>query len=113
MRQEQARALIIESGACMNDVAINQTIAALETVNEERRTFRGHNAFWYPTGNADAPWQASLTTHSTHVKANLRSEPEAIVWLADRIGALNWSREYATRTHAEVVPPVQAVSAVA
>ena len=106
MNEERAKDLIRQAQAHMNGEATSQAIAALTTVDEEHKMFLGnlYVASWQSSpANIGAPWQATLTIHSTQVQANFDTEEEAIVWLANRVGALMWAYQYATRNHAEVV----------
>ena len=110
MNEEQARALIRQAGASMSDDALTQALTALGAADRKHGTFRTNlaNAHWRPRGDsANATWRATLITHSTEVHADFDAEEKAIVWLANRLGAIMWAHQYATRDHAEVVLPLK------
>lgn len=109
MNETRARELIRQARASMNQEATDRTIAALATADEDHRTFRTilASAHWTLCDHTEpALWQAILTTHSTQVQARFNSEAEAIVWLANRLGALIWAQAFATRDYAEAVLPI-------
>lgn len=108
MNEEQAKALILRAGAHTDERTTNMALAALAIADEERGTFRTSLAttHWRLHDNSTpAAWQAILVTHSTEVQARFETEEKAIVWLANRLGAIIWAHEYATRDFAEVVIP--------
>ena len=68
MNEERAKDLIRQAQAHMNGEATSQAIAALTTVDEEHKMFLGnlYVASWQSSpANIGAPWQATLTIHST------------------------------------------------
>ena len=102
MNEHQAKEIIQSSGAHMNESAHNQAIEALLTADLDHGTFqgRGYSAYWH---RSQAHWIASITVLSTRCEARFDAEEKAIVWLANRVGALRFAYRYATRDYAEVV----------
>lgn len=108
MNEEQARSLIHRARAHMNEEAFTRAVTALATADREHGTFRTTlaTAYWQlHDDSVAATWQATLVTHSTQVQAEFDTEEKAMVWLANRLGAIMWAHEYATRDYAEVVLP--------
>lgn len=112
MNEEQAKNLIIRAGAHMNDQATTMAVAALATADQKHATFRTSlaTAYWRPHDEGPvAAWQATLITHSTEVQARFDTEEKAMVWLANRLGAIMWAHDYTTRDFAEVLLPASSI----
>lgn len=110
MNKTEAKAIIQRAAAHMDERSTDMAIKALQSADLAHGQFRTAlaSAQWQlHTGSGTPAWQATLTTNSTQVQAEFDTEEKAIVWLANRLGAIIWAYDYATRNHAEVVIPAK------
>ena len=80
----------------MNDEACTMAVNAMATADKDHGRFRSTlaTAYWQlHNDSAEVTWQATLVTHSSQVRAAFDTEEKAMVWMANRLGAIMLAHE--------------------